>query len=170
MTLLSGIRVLDLSLQLPGPLCTMMMADYGADVVKIDEPEPRVRNPFAAEEPGTGPVDRYLNRGKRSVTVNLKSGEGKTIFLGLAETADVVVEGFRPGVVRRLGIDYDAVSAMILADLVVSMRLKSVWTRRTASLTPMIICCLTLANDVSAFLPSICRRLNVLHAERLPSG
>ena len=71
MTLLSGIRVLDLSLQLPGPLCTMMMADYGADVVKIDEPEPRVRNPFAAEEPGTGPVDRYQNRGKRSVTINL---------------------------------------------------------------------------------------------------
>ena len=77
MTLLSGIRVLDLSLQLPGPFCTMMMADYGADVVKIDEPSPRVRNPFAAEEPGTGPVDRYLNRGKRSVTINLKSGRGE---------------------------------------------------------------------------------------------
>lgn len=112
MTLLSGIRVLDLSLQLPGPFCTMMMADYGADVVKIDEPSPRVRNPFAAEEPGTGPVDRYLNRGKRSMTINLKTEEGKAIFLRLAETADVVVEGFRPGVVRRLGIDYDAVSAV----------------------------------------------------------
>ena len=113
MTLLSGIRVLDLSLQLPGPYCTMMMADYGADVVKIDEPIPRVRNPFAAEEePGTGPVDRYLNRGKRSVTLNLKADEGKAIFLRLAETADVVVEGFRPGVVRRLGIGYDAVSAV----------------------------------------------------------
>ena len=112
MTLLSGIRVLDLSLQLPGPFCTMMMADYGADVVKIDEPSPRVRNPFAAEEPGTGPVDRYLNRGKRSMTINLKTEEGKAIFLRLAETADVVVEGFRPGVVRRLGIDYDVVSAV----------------------------------------------------------
>jgi crotonobetainyl-CoA:carnitine CoA-transferase CaiB-like acyl-CoA transferase len=112
MTLLSGIRVLDLSLQLPGPFCTMMMADYGADVVKIDEPSPRVRNPFAAEEPGTGPLDRYLNRGKRSVTINLKAEEGKAIFLRLAVAADVVVEGFRPGVVRRLGIDYDAVSAV----------------------------------------------------------
>src|SRR3989339_286047 len=112
MTLLSGIRVLDLSLQLPGPLCTMMMADYGADVVKSDEPIPRVRNPFAAEDPGTGPIDRYLNRGKRSMTVNLKTEEGKAILLGLAETADVIVEGFRPGVVRRLGIDYDAVSAV----------------------------------------------------------
>ena len=112
MTLLSGIRVLDLSLQLPGPFCTMMMADYGADVVKIDEPSPRVRNPFAAEEPGTGPVDRYLNRGKRSVTLDLKTEEGKAIFLRLAVTADVVVEGFRPGVVHRLGIDYDATSSV----------------------------------------------------------
>lgn len=112
MTLLSGIRALDLSLQLPGPYCTMMMADYGADVVKIDEPNPRVRNPFAAEEPGMGPVDRYLNRGKRSVTINLKEEEGKSIFLRLAATADVVVEGFRPGVVRRLGIDYDAVASV----------------------------------------------------------
>lgn len=109
---LSGIRVLDLSLQLPGPFCTMMMADYGADVVKIDEPSPRVRNPFAAEGPGTGPVDRYLNRGKRSVTLNLKTEEGKAIFLRLAAAADVVVEGFRPGVVHRLGIDYDSVSSV----------------------------------------------------------
>ena len=111
MTLLSGIRVLDLSLQLPGPLCTMMMADYGADVVKIDEPEPRVRNPFAAEEPGTGPLDRYLNRGKKSVTLNLKSDEGREIFRKMAATADVVVEGFRPGVVKRLGVDYETLSA-----------------------------------------------------------
>ena len=105
MTLLSGIRVLDLSLQLPGPFCTMMMADYGADVVKIDEPEPRVRNPFAAGEQGTGAVERYLNRGKKSVTLNLKAEEGKEIFRKLAAGADVVVEGFRPGVVKRLGVD-----------------------------------------------------------------
>ena len=111
MTLLSGIRVLDLSLQLPGPFCTMMMADYGADVVKIDEPEPRVRNPFSAEEPGTGAVERYLNRGKKSVTLNLKAGEGKEIFRKLAAGADVVVEGFRPGVVKRLGVDPETLSA-----------------------------------------------------------
>src|SRR5512141_1069329 len=107
MALLSGIRVLDLSLQLPGPFCTMMMADYGADVVKIDEPSPRVRNPFAADDPGTGPLDRYLNRGKKSVTLDLKSAEGREIFRKLAATADVVVEGFRPGVVTRLGVDYE---------------------------------------------------------------
>lgn len=111
MTLLAGIRVLDLSLQLPGPYCTMMMADYGADVVKIDEPEPRVRNPFSAEEPGMGSVERYLNRGKKSLTLNLKSDEGKGIFRELAASADVVLEGFRPGVVRRLGVDYETLSA-----------------------------------------------------------
>ena len=111
MTMLAGIRVLDLSLQLPGPYCTMMMADYGADVVKIDEPEPRVRNPFSSEEPGTGSVERYLNRGKKSLTLNLKSDEGKRIFRELAASADVVLEGFRPGVVRRLGVDYETLSA-----------------------------------------------------------
>ncbi|MGE5189594.1 MAG: CaiB/BaiF CoA transferase family protein [Gemmatimonadota bacterium] len=111
MSLLAGIRVLDLSLQLPGPFCTLMMADHGADVVKVDEPEPRVRNPFAGEEPGLSPSDRYLNRGKRSLTLNLKTEEGKEIFRALADGADVVVEGFRPGVTRRLGVDYDTLSA-----------------------------------------------------------
>src|SRR5512140_3073154 len=111
MTLLSGIRVLDLSLQLPGPFCTMMMADHGADVVKIDEPEARARNPFAAVVPVTAPLDRYLNRGKKSVTLNLKSSEGREIFRKMAATADVVVEGFRPGVVKRLGVEYETLSA-----------------------------------------------------------
>ncbi|HEU5360730.1 MAG TPA: CoA transferase, partial [Candidatus Deferrimicrobiaceae bacterium] len=111
MSPLFGIRVLDLSLQLPGPFCTLMMADYGADVVKVDEPSPRVRNPFAGEEWGASPADRYLNRGKRSLTLNLKTEEGKAIFRALAQTADVVVEGFRPGVVERLGVDYAALSA-----------------------------------------------------------
>jgi crotonobetainyl-CoA:carnitine CoA-transferase CaiB-like acyl-CoA transferase len=110
MALLAGIRVLDLSLQLPGPFCTMMMADYGADVIKVDEPRPRMRNPFSAAEGGTGSVERYLNRGKRSVTLNLKTDEGKEIFRKLAGTADVVVEGFRPGVVKRLGVDYETLA------------------------------------------------------------
>ena len=111
MVLLAGIRVLDLSLQLPGPFCTMMMADYGADVIKVDEPRPRTRNPFSAAAGGTGAVERYLNRGKRSVTLNLKADAGKAIFRNLAATADVVVEGFRPGVVKRLGVDYGTLSA-----------------------------------------------------------
>ena len=112
MSLLSGIRVLDLSLQLPGPFCTMMMADHGADVVKVDEPDPRVRNPFSGGEWGTSPADRYLNRGKRSLTLNLKTEEGKGIFRALAASSDVVVEGFRPGVVERLGVDYATLCAV----------------------------------------------------------
>ncbi|MDA8121516.1 MAG: CaiB/BaiF CoA-transferase family protein [Deltaproteobacteria bacterium] len=112
MTMLAGIRVLDLSLQLPGPFCTMMMADHGSDVIKVDEPEPRVRNPFAGEEPGLSPADRYLNRGKRSLTLNLKTGEGREIFRKLAATADVVIEGFRPGVASRIGVDYATLSAL----------------------------------------------------------
>jgi len=110
MSLLSGIRVLDLSLQLPGPFCTLMMADHGADVIKVDEPAPRVRNPFAGETWGASPADRYLNRGKRSLTLDLKTEEGKEIFRALASSADVVVEGFRPGVVERLGVDYATLS------------------------------------------------------------
>ncbi len=112
MSLLAGIRVLDLSLQLPGPFCTLMMADHGADVIKVDEPEPRVRNPFAAEDaPGLSPADRYLNRGKRSLTLNLKTDEGKEVLRTLADGADVVVEGFRPGVTERLGVDYATLAA-----------------------------------------------------------
>ncbi len=109
---LKGIRVLDLSLQLPGPFCTMLMADHGADVIKVDEPSPRVRSPFSGESPGLSPGDRYLNRGKRSLTLNLKSVEGREAFRKLAATADVLVEGFRPGVTARLGIDYGTMSAL----------------------------------------------------------
>lgn len=112
MSPLSGIRVLDLSLQLPGPFCTMMMADHGADVVKVDEPTPRVRNPFSGEDWGASPADRYLNRGKRSMTLDLKSEKGKEIFRALSAAADVVVEGFRPGVTERLGADYATLSAL----------------------------------------------------------
>jgi crotonobetainyl-CoA:carnitine CoA-transferase CaiB-like acyl-CoA transferase len=111
MQMLSGIRVLDLSLQLPGPFCTMLMADHGADVIKVDEPVPRVRNPFAGEEPGLSPSERYLNRGKRSLTLNLKAEEGQEALRKLAASADVVVEGFRPGVAARLGADYATLSA-----------------------------------------------------------
>ncbi|MBI5577236.1 MAG: CoA transferase [Deltaproteobacteria bacterium] len=112
MSMLAGIRVLDLSLQLPGPFCTMVMADHGADVIKVDEPNPRARNPHSREEAGTSPADRYLNRGKRSLTLNLKSVEGKEIFRKLAADADVVMEGFRPGVAARLGVDYETLSAL----------------------------------------------------------
>jgi crotonobetainyl-CoA:carnitine CoA-transferase CaiB-like acyl-CoA transferase len=90
----------------------MIMADHGADVIKVDEPAPRARSPFSAGEPGLSPGERYLNRGKRSLTLNLKSEEGREVFRKLASLYDVVVEGFRPGVASRLGVDYETLAAV----------------------------------------------------------
>ncbi len=109
---LEGIRVLDLSRFLPGPHLAMMMADHGADVVKVEDPKSgdpaRVIGPVQA---GHTVYFRNANRGKRSLAVDLKSEVGREAFMRLAETADVVLETFRPGVVDRLGIGYEAVSA-----------------------------------------------------------
>jgi crotonobetainyl-CoA:carnitine CoA-transferase CaiB-like acyl-CoA transferase len=108
---LSGIRVVDLSLFLPGPMLTMMMADQGADVIKI---EPLTGDPAREQAPfenGQSVWFRGLNRGKTCQTVDLKSDAGRNELWGLIDTADVFVEGFRPGVMARLGFDYAAVSA-----------------------------------------------------------
>jgi len=96
---LSGIKVLDLSRMLPGPYCSMILADHGAEVIAIEERR------FEAD----GLFNETLNRNKRHLTLNLKSPEGKDIFFKLAETADILIEGFRPGVVERLGVDYQSV-------------------------------------------------------------
>lgn len=107
----SGVRVLDLSRLLPGPLCSMLLADFGADVIKIEDPKggDYIRNwpPFLGENSGFHVV---LNRNKRSLTLNLKTPEGREIFLKLARNADVVLESFRPGVMDRLGIGYEVLS------------------------------------------------------------
>lgn len=108
---LSGIRVVDLSVFLPGPMMTLMMADQGAEVWKVEAPggDPsRESGPFEA---GQSVWFRNLNRGKKSVALDLKSEAGKTRLWELIDGADVFVEGFRPGVMRRLGFDYPAVSA-----------------------------------------------------------
>ena len=102
---LSSIKVLDLSRLLPGPYCTLMMADYGADVIKVEEPEVgdyiRWRKPAIN---GIGARHLTINRNKKSIELNLKSEEGKEIFKKLAANADVILESFRPGVMERLGI------------------------------------------------------------------
>ena len=108
---LAGVKVVDLSLFLPGPHLTMMMADHGADVVKVepyDGGEPGRRIGLA--EGGETVFFRNTHRGKRSLRLNLKHPEGREILLRLAEWADVLVESFRPGVVDRLGVGYAAVS------------------------------------------------------------
>jgi crotonobetainyl-CoA:carnitine CoA-transferase CaiB-like acyl-CoA transferase len=108
---LSGVRVVDLSVFLPGPMMTMMMADQGADVVKIETATGDPARDQAPFEGGQSVWFRNLNRGKKSIVLDLKSAEGKARLWELVETADVFVEGFRPGVMKRLGFDYDAVSA-----------------------------------------------------------
>lgn len=109
---LEGIRVLDLSLFLPGPLMTQMMADHGAEVIKLEpigEGEPNRQ--IGAIRDGVSVFFANTHRNKKSVQLNLKTDEGREAALKLAETCDVMVEAFRPGVVKRLGVDYEAVSA-----------------------------------------------------------
>jgi len=108
---LSGIKVVDLSLFLPGPMLTMMMADHGAEVIKV---EPPTGDPARAMEPveaGQSVWFRNLNRGKQALALDLKSDKGRDRLWALLADADVMVEGFRPGVMKRLGFDYDAVAA-----------------------------------------------------------
>jgi crotonobetainyl-CoA:carnitine CoA-transferase CaiB-like acyl-CoA transferase len=111
---LDGIKVLDLSQFLPGPHLTMTMADHGASVIMV-EPKNGVGEPVRAM--GARTADgvtvwfRNIARGKHSIALDLKDAGDKATFLKLAADADVIVEAFRPGVVKRLGIDYDAVAA-----------------------------------------------------------
>jgi crotonobetainyl-CoA:carnitine CoA-transferase CaiB-like acyl-CoA transferase len=114
---LENIKILDLTRLAPGPHCTMILGDLGADILKIEEPgPPSGRRAQQAAGQATqwklAGIERYspfnaLNRNKRSMGLNLKSAAGREIFYRLAASADVVVEEFRPGVAKRLGIDYE---------------------------------------------------------------
>jgi crotonobetainyl-CoA:carnitine CoA-transferase CaiB-like acyl-CoA transferase len=108
---LDGIRVLDLSSFLPGPHLTLMMADHGADVIRIEPPSGEPTRQIGVRQAGSTVYFRNTQRGKRSLMLDMKKPEAVEIFLKLAERADVIVESFRPGVVDRLGIGYAAVSA-----------------------------------------------------------
>jgi alpha-methylacyl-CoA racemase len=109
MLALDDVRILDLTRLLPGGFCTLLLADFGADVIKVEDTDggdylrwiPPMAGEFSA-------MFHALNRNKRSISLNLKTGVGREAFLRLAGTADVVVESFRPGVLTRLGIDYQA--------------------------------------------------------------
>jgi crotonobetainyl-CoA:carnitine CoA-transferase CaiB-like acyl-CoA transferase len=106
---LQGIRVLDLSRHAPGPYCTMLFADLGADVVMVEAPPGAARQ--IDEEMGIADRTKAfvpMNRNKRSIGLDLKSEAGREACLRLAQKADIVVESFRPGVATRLGVDYEA--------------------------------------------------------------
>lgn len=105
---LNGIRVLDLTRVLAGPYCSMMLADFGAEVIKIEMPnrgdDTRGFGPFVN---GESLYYNNVNRNKRGITLNLKSDEGKKMFLEMVKEADVVVENYRPGVMEKLGLGYE---------------------------------------------------------------
>jgi len=109
---LDGVRILDLTRLLPGNYGTLLLADLGADVVKVEEPG---RGDYIRWTPpmvdGEGAVHRALNRGKRSVTLNLKAPQAADVLRRLAGNADALVESYRPGVMDRLGVGYETLSA-----------------------------------------------------------
>ncbi|MCB1746295.1 MAG: CoA transferase [Gammaproteobacteria bacterium] len=113
---LEGIVVLDLTQMLAGPYCTMILADHGADVIKIEPPGgdmSRAMGPYLAEDGARtqGGYFHSINRNKRSMVLDLKNADDRDAFLSLVEQADVVVENYRAGVMERLGLGYEALHA-----------------------------------------------------------
>lgn len=108
---LNGIKILDLTRLLPGPFATQLLADLGADLLKIENPNlpdfTRMSPPYINNN--IGAMYLAINRNKKSMRLNLKKEEGKYIFYQLVQDYDVIIEGFRPGVTQRLGIDYESV-------------------------------------------------------------
>lgn len=111
MKALQGLKILDMSRLLPGPYCTMMLADFGADVIKIEDPQlGDYCRDFEPQINGTSMWHLLLNRNKRSLTIDLRNSAGKVLFLQLVKQADVVIEGYRPGVLDKLDVGYAAAS------------------------------------------------------------
>ncbi|MEA2213772.1 MAG: alpha-methylacyl-CoA racemase [Solirubrobacteraceae bacterium] len=110
---LNGLRVLDLSRLLPGPFCSLLLADFGADVIKVEDTGlgdyVRWAAPYydGAEETARGALFLALNRGKRSIRIDLKTDGGRDVLVRLVRDADVLLESFRPGVMERLGVGYE---------------------------------------------------------------
>lgn len=109
---LSGLKVLDLTTLLPGPLATLMLAEAGAEVLKIERPGGEDMRRYPPFVDGRSVIFDVLNRHKNFLELDLKTVEGLTEFLGLARDADIVVEQFRPGVMARLGLGYEDLSAL----------------------------------------------------------
>lgn len=108
---LADIRVVDFTEYIAGPYCTMMLADMGADVVKVERPHGDAWRHTAPVAPYESRGFLGVNRGKRSIALDLSKDEGRVIAQEIASAADVVVTNYRPGVAKRLGLDYEALSA-----------------------------------------------------------
>lgn len=111
MQALEGIKVVDFSKWLPGQFCGMTLGDFGADVIKVEDVKGDVTRGFTpAKKPGMSYWHLMLNRNKRGITVNIKTPAGREVLLRLLKEADVFLEGFRPGYLKMLGLDYETVS------------------------------------------------------------
>lgn len=109
MTILKDLKILDFSTMLPGPMATMMFSDFGADVIHIESTRRidimRIMPPYDEEKESY--IHQHLNRNKKSLTLNLKTPEATEIVKELVKEYDIIIEGFRPGVMKRLGLDYE---------------------------------------------------------------
>ena len=110
---LDGIRILDLTTIYSGPIAASILGDQGADVVKVESPQGDfMRHPGMSQRNGVGGAFAMMNRNKRSIVIDLSTDDGKGVFKRLVESADVVMENYRPGVVERLGIGYETLKAI----------------------------------------------------------
>ncbi len=130
---LSGLVVLDLSDNISGPYCTKLLADYGAEVIKIEKPplgdSSRRAGPFPNDQPDPekSGLFLFLNTSKKSITLNLESESGPQIFRRMVERADILVENFRPGVMASLGLDYEALAEINPALIMTSISYFGQW-------------------------------------------
>ncbi len=108
---LAGLRVLDVTQVMAGPYCAMMLADLGASVIKVEPPAGDSTRQMPGASGTDSPAFNAVNRGKRSIVLNLKTAEGRDVFTRLAQSSDIVIENYRPGVMTALGLDYAALSA-----------------------------------------------------------
>src|SRR5688572_23105455 len=108
---LTGLRVVDLTEHMAGPFCTMILADMGAEVIKVERPGKGDSSRAMGDGTERNPYFRYINRNKKSVTLDYKSPRGREVFLALVDRVDVLVENYRPTVMERAGLGYEALHA-----------------------------------------------------------
>ena len=108
---LSGLRVLDVTQVMAGPFCAMLLCDMGADVIKLEPPTGDDTRHWGDGKGTDTPAFNAVNRGKRSVVVDLKTSEGVAVARRLAQRADILIENYRPGVMASLGLDYPSLHA-----------------------------------------------------------
>ena len=108
---LHGLRVIDVTQVMAGPFCTMLLADFGADVIKVEPPAGDSTRTMPGAVGTDSPSFNAVNRGKRSIVLNLKTPDGVDVLKRLARSADILVENYRPGVMATLGLDYSSLAA-----------------------------------------------------------